>query len=292
VSSSGGAYQGAAAVSVQDAVTQALFDVLVADRRVSEGLILPQGAAGWVVDQKDLPVTMTAKLSAGFWFAEVTAFTITWLAELATGGKAGAAVEALEKLKDKTSWLECLSKAAQAAHDGQAVTSQSIADVSKAAFSCADVLIKAITGSDPKGMPALLITILESGIATVWGAVEVSARNFLSIWRPSLTRFGWRVTPSRPASSCPSAAQFLSAARNGGAHADDTIHGDIACRDGWAFATAYAGPAPPEPPQYVLQSRNGSWTLFTTVIDGYPSNQSQCSQLPAWIKQQLNMNCQ
>jgi hypothetical protein len=93
------------------------------------------------------------------------------------------------------------------------------------------------------------------------------------------------------ASSCPSATQFLPAARSSGAPVQATIQSDIACRDGWAFAAVYAGSTPPEPPQYVLRSRNGSWNVFTIVVDGYPSNLSQCSQLPTWIKQQLFMNC-
>ncbi|MDT5148489.1 MAG: hypothetical protein QOI01_222 [Mycobacterium sp.] len=209
VTSSGGTYQGAGTVSVPDTVTQALFEVLVADRRLGEGLILPQGSGSWLVDPKDLSLTMTAKLSAGLWFAEVTAFTIGWLAEVGTGGQAGAAIDALQKLSDKGSWLECLSKAAQAANDGLVVSSQSIVDVSKAAFTCAGVLTRAITGAELKGLPALLVTIFESGIATIWGAVEVSARNFLSIWRPSLTQFGWRITRGQPASSSGGIAPFV-----------------------------------------------------------------------------------
>lgn len=100
-----------------------------------------------------------------------------------------------------------------------------------------------------------------------------------------------RPAPVRSPAACPTADDVLAVARTDGPIGSATVHGGVDCRDGWATAAVYADPIPPEPPHYVLALRGGSWKLVTTVIDGYPSDLSQCAQLPAWIKQSLFMNC-
>jgi hypothetical protein len=208
VTSSGGTYEGAAEVSLQDAATQALFQGMVRNPKLGEGLILPQGSGSWQVAPGALPINMTAKLSGGLWFAQVTAFTVVWLAEVGSGGQAGVAFDLAQKLSkalESGKPLECISKAADTAKEGLALTPDLIVGLSKTLLACAGDIVKAVTGSELKGLAALIFTIFESGIATIWGALEVSLRNALSIWRPSLTQFGWRVAREQAVAACPSA---------------------------------------------------------------------------------------
>ena len=194
IASDGAEYQGSGVIDAASMVQQALFDVLVQDRKVNEGLILPQSEGTWSFSPDRLPGTMVAKLSEGMWFVEATAFSLTYLADVFSGGQFSNAVGAAQAFAglDK---LDCLKKAADVVADGVKINQETVDRLAKAAVTCTPVIWKAMHGVELGGLPKLILDILSSGITVVWGALVTAKRNFFSLWNEERW-LSWRIVSS------------------------------------------------------------------------------------------------
>jgi hypothetical protein len=188
-------YEGSGDVDAASVLQQALFRALVQDRKANEGLILPQGEGKWSFDPDRLPGAMVAKLSGGMWFAEVTVFTVTFLADVFSGGQFSTAVKAAEAFTqlDKLGKLDCLKKAAAVVEDGAELNLDAVVKLAKAAVTCVPEIYATMHGgAELTGLPKIIIDVLSDGVTVVWGGFVTAKRNFMSLWSEERW-LSWRI---------------------------------------------------------------------------------------------------
>ncbi len=198
IASNGAGYEGSADVDAASVIQQALFHVLLADRKANEGLVLPQGEGTWTFDPEGLPGAMVGKMSEGMWFAETTVFTITFLADVFSGGQFSNAVEAAKAFTqlDKLGKLDCVKKAAVVVQDGAKIDLDAIVNLAKAAVTCVPEIYEAMHGGVRlTGLPNIIIDILSGGVTVVWGGFVTAKRNFVSLWNEQRW-LSWRIVRS------------------------------------------------------------------------------------------------
>jgi hypothetical protein len=203
IASTAARYEGSGDLDAASVLQQALFRVLVQDRKANEGVILPQGEGKWTFDPDQLPGAMVAKLSGGMWFAETTVFAITFLADVFSGGQFSTAVQAAETflLLDKAGKLDCVKQAAAVVEDGAKLDLDAIVKVAKAAVVCVPELYAAMHGGlKLAGLPKLIIDILSGGVTVIWGGFVTAKRNFMSLWNEQRW-LQWRIVSSNDFSS-------------------------------------------------------------------------------------------
>jgi hypothetical protein len=199
VRTSSGSYDGPAEVESADVVTQALYQVLVNDRVHNDGLVVPQGTGHWRIPAGTLPATVQAQVSGGAWFAEVGVFVAIYLADVFSGG-AGTAAEVARRFHDvvKTDGWDCVMKAARAATDGNRLTVESLTDMSKAALGCVGPLFKELFGQEMDVLARVVVAAFGTGLAIVWGGLQISGRNALDVLQGSGANsiLTWRIQTS------------------------------------------------------------------------------------------------
>jgi hypothetical protein len=205
-----GQYAGAAEVDSKAVAVQAIYAALTSDRPHADGLVLPQNEGQWTVPVAELPVDMAGKVSTGAWLASAVVFSVLYLADVASFGKAGDAKTLANELQktigDKTSGWDCMVSAAKAVPDGAAPSPGQLISLLQAAVGCAGPLAKPVLGSGLGGLATLALDIVSGGAAVVVGGLEGALRTATGTDTTS-----WQVSSLQPVTPRVTAADPLAA---------------------------------------------------------------------------------